>query len=94
MKFKVRNGFLRRVLGIFFMILGCLGGFLPFMPGFVFFFMGLSLVSVDFARDMKNIMKRYRCHKSIMKLGKETFSAAWSTAKNSILNIVKSKKKL
>lgn len=91
MKFK--NGFIRRILGILLMILGCLGGLLPIMPGFVFFFMGLSLVSVDFANDMKLIMRRYRCHKNILKLGKETFSSAFSVMKKTLSGSFSNKKK-
>lgn len=62
---------MKKLLGVFFIILGCLGGLLPIMPGFLFFFTGLALLSPKLEIKMRNIYRRYKCHHSLKLAAKE-----------------------
>lgn len=62
---------MRKILGVLFIILGCLGGLLPIMPGFLFFFAGLALISPRLEIKMRNVHRRYQCHHSIKQAIKE-----------------------
>jgi hypothetical protein len=47
-----RNSVLRRILGIFLVIIGIAGIFLPIVPGWLLIFVGLALLRVLFLKNM------------------------------------------
>lgn len=65
---------LRKVIGFLLLPLGILGGFLPIMPGFIFFMLGLTMISDKFSLSVKNALRRYRCHGDFIKFVKELFT--------------------
>ncbi len=75
---------MRKILGIIFILLGFLGGFLPIMPGFVFFIMGISMLSPELEKKIKNLHRRYRCHRNIKKLAKEYVDLTQDTIKSKL----------
>lgn len=70
---------MKKIFGVFFIILGVISGFLPFMPGFVFIIMGLSMLSPTIALKIKHLHRRYKCHKNVNKLLKESVEATRTT---------------
>lgn len=70
---------MKKFWGIFFIILGVVSGFLPFMPGFVFIIMGLSMLSPRIALKIKHLHRRYKCHQDFKKLCRESMEETRST---------------
>lgn len=62
---------MRKFLGILFILLGILGGFLPILPGFVFFFTGVALISPKLEVKMRIVYNRYKCHGKLSLAAKE-----------------------
>ena len=62
---------MKKFFGIVLMIIGVLGSILPVIPGFIFFFWGLALVSPKFSKIAKNIVRRYRIHRNSKRLMKD-----------------------
>ena len=59
---------MQKILGVFFIFLGILGFIFPVLPGFIFFIIGISLVSPTLAVKIKNLKRRYRCHRILQTL--------------------------
>ena len=74
---------MQKILGVFFIFLGILGFIFPVLPGFIFFIIGISLVSPTLAVKIKNLKRRYRCHRSIKKL----FLESWSLTKQTLYHL-------
>ncbi|EHL18399.1 hypothetical protein HMPREF9630_00124 [Peptoanaerobacter stomatis] len=87
MRINIKTGVFRKSLGVFFIILGIIGGMLPIMPGFIFFMTGLSLISLDFERDVRKSIRKYKCHKNRFKFLKEVVFSAFINMKKSLLSL-------
>ncbi len=87
MKINIRNGVFRKSLGVFFIILGIIGGMLPIMPGFIFFMTGLSLISLDFERDVRKSIRKYKCHKNRFKFLKEVIFSAFINMRKGLFGL-------
>lgn len=74
---------MQRILGVFFIFLGILGFIFPILPGFIFFIIGISLVSPTLAVKIKNLKRRYQCHRNAKKLCSES----WSLTKQTIYQL-------
>ncbi|MBF1051770.1 MAG: hypothetical protein HXL16_06145 [Peptostreptococcaceae bacterium] len=72
---KNKKGIVRKITGVFLLFLGLLGAILPILPGFIFFFLGLSMINRNFSKDLQKIVSRYKCHKDKIKLVKEVLKA-------------------
>jgi hypothetical protein len=70
---------MEKILGIFFILLGILGMIFPVLPGFIFLFIGISLISPTLAVKIKNLKRRYRCHRNPKKLCSESWSLTKQT---------------
>lgn len=73
--------YLKKILGVIFILLGIAGGFLPFMPGFVFVVLGLSMLSPSIALKIKKLRRRYKCHGSLKRLLKESIDLTQASIK-------------
>lgn len=73
MKRRKQKNRIRKIIGFSLLPLGILGGFLPFMPGAIFFIAGLTLISDKFSKEVKTALRRYRCHRKISKFLKEMY---------------------
>lgn len=72
---KNKKGIVRKITGVFLLFLGLLGAILPILPGFIFFFLGLSMINRNFSKDLQKIVSRYKCNKDKIKLVKEVLKA-------------------
>ncbi len=59
---KIRvHKYLRIPAGIFFIILGIIGGLLPFIQGWIFMLLGLTILfGEDFTNLLENMIKKFR----------------------------------
>lgn len=64
---KLTNNIAKTFLVVFFMLLGILGLIFPVLPGWIFIFMGLSIISKEFSGRLKQVIRRYGCHKKPLK---------------------------
>ena len=59
MNLKFKNPLIKKIIGIFFVCLGILGLFLPFLQGIVFILIGLMLLGNKKAKEQINKIRRW-----------------------------------